>query len=53
MKMDRKAGLLETTMGKVVLAVIILVVIIGMIWVTKGKIGEIWRGLSRIIRFGS
>ncbi len=52
MSMKRKGGMLETTLGKVILAVAILLVIIGMIWISKGKMSAIWGKLARILRFG-
>ena len=52
MKMDKKGGMLESTLGRVVLAVILLVVIIGIIFVASGKMGTVWGALRRMMRFG-
>lgn len=51
MKTNKKA-MLESTLGKVVLAVIVLVVLIGLVMVFSGKLQGIWRGLARVLRFG-
>ena len=51
MRKNKKA-MLESTLGKVVLAVIMLVIIIGLVMVFSGKMQEIWRSLARALRFG-
>lgn len=51
MKLGKK-GLLETTLGKVVLSVIVLVLIIGLVMVFSEKLNTVWRGLARMLRFG-
>lgn len=52
MKLKRKGGMLESTLGRVVIAVVLLIIIIGVLWTAKGKMGEVWGGLRRILRFG-
>lgn len=50
-KMNKKA-LLESTLGKVVLGAIIIVVLIGFVLIASGKLGEIWSNFTRVFRFG-
>ena len=52
MKIGRKGGMLDTALGKAVLALIALLVIIGIIWIMKDKMASVWGKLARIIRFG-
>jgi len=47
-----KKGLLESTLGKVVLAVIVLVVLIGLVMAFSGRLSSLWGGLARVLRFG-
>ncbi len=52
MKLKRKGDLLSSTMGRVIIAVVILVVVLGFIWILKGRLGAIWGKLARVMRFG-
>lgn len=52
MKLKKKAGLMETTLGKVVIGVALLLVLIGLVLLFSGKLGTIWDKFARILRFG-
>lgn len=47
-----KKGLLESTIGKVVLAVIVLIILIGLVMTFSEKLSSLWGGLARVLRFG-
>jgi len=52
MKLKKKGDLLSSTMGKVIIAFTVLLVVLGLLWVIRGKLSGAWSSLSRIMRFG-
>lgn len=47
-----KKAMLESTLGKVIFGLIVIVVVIGIILIFTGKLGAIWDMLARVMRFG-
>ena len=52
MNLKKKAGLMETTLGKVVIGVALLLVLIGLALLFSGKLGTVWDKFARALRFG-
>jgi len=52
MKLKKKGGMLDSTLGRVIIGVALLIVILSMIWITRGKLSSMWRSFARILRFG-
>jgi len=50
-KMNKK-GLAWETLGKIILAMVILLVLIGIIYILKDKMYELWEKIVNIFRFG-
>lgn len=50
-KLNKKA-LLESTLGKVVLGAIIIVILIGFVLIASGRLSAIWKQFARVFRFG-
>ena len=49
--LDKKA-MLESTLGKVVFGLILIIVVLGLIMAFTGTLHEIWAGFINIFRFG-
>ncbi|MBN2112250.1 hypothetical protein JW707_04075 [Candidatus Woesearchaeota archaeon] len=52
MNLKKKAALMESTLGKVVIGVALLLVLIGIILLFSGKLGDVWDSFTRVLRFG-
>lgn len=52
MKSNKKAGFMETTLGKVVFGLIVVVIVLAIIWLFSGKLSEVWAAFARKFRFG-
>ena len=50
--MNKKAGFMETTLGKVVLGLIIIIVLLGIVMLFTGKLHDVWAGFLKVFRFG-
>jgi len=48
----RKKAMLESTLGKVVFGLIVIIVLLGLVMIFTGKLNEIWSGFARVFRFG-
>lgn len=51
MKSNKKA-MLESTLGKVVFGMVVIVILIGLVMVFSGKLSGIWQSFTRVFRFG-
>ncbi len=51
MKIHKKA-ILESTLGKVVLMLVVIIVIIGLVLLFTGRLHGIWEGFMKVFRFG-
>lgn len=52
MKSNKKAGFMETTLGKVVFGLIVILVLIAIVMLFTGKMQDAWRAFVRTFRFG-
>jgi len=51
MKSNKKA-MLESTLGKVVFGLVVIVVLLGIVMIFSGKLSGIWQSFMRMFRFG-
>lgn len=47
-----KKAMLESTLGKVVLALVVIIVLIGLVMLFTGRLHIIWEGFMKVFRFG-
>ncbi len=48
-----KKAMLESTLGKVVFGLILIIILIGLVLIFSGVLDQVWDGFTGIFRFGS
>jgi len=50
--MNGKKAMVESTLGKIILSLIVLAVLFAILVLLKDKMGELWQRMTAIFRYG-